>query len=295
MQPSVKDYNGREMSLELVDTHCHLDFNNFDNDRNEVILRARAAGLTHMLIPGVTIESSREAVKLSENDSVLFAAIGIQPNDALTWTDNSISDLTQLLHSNINPLTTSRKKIVAIGEIGLDYYWEAASHLHQKKIIWEQLQLAAKYELPVILHLREKKDAEFGPCAEDLLDILTNWMDELISTKNPLSSHPGVLHSFSGNLDTAQKAIQMGFFIGVTGPVTFKNAKKRQDLIAALPLEHLLLETDAPFLTPHPNRGQRNEPANIQFVAIKVAELHNESLARVAGQTCTNAKKLFNW
>ncbi len=281
--------------MELVDTHCHLDFNNFDIDRNEVILRARAAGLTHMLIPGVTIESSRSAVKLAEKEPILFAAIGIQPNDALTWNENSIRDLSQLILSNTDPLSTINKQIVAIGEIGLDYYWEAAPHAHQKMIIREQLQLAAESKLPVILHLREKKDAEYGPCAEDLLDILSDWTEQLISTKNPLASHPGVLHSFSGNLATAQKAIQMGFLIGVTGPVTFKNAKKRQDLIAAIPLEHLLLETDAPFLTPHPNRGQRNEPANIPFVAIKVAELHKVSLARVAEQTCTNAKNLFNW
>jgi TatD DNase family protein len=294
MQLSVNDYNRREMSLELVDTHCHLDFNNFDKDRNEVILRSRAAGLTHILIPGVTIDSSREAVKLSGNDPVLFAAIGVQPNEALTWNDNSASDLKQLF-SSANPLSTGRKKIVAIGEIGLDYYWETAPHSLQKKIILEQLNLAAELELPVILPLREQQDTDYGQCAEELVDILTDWTDQLISTKNPLSSHPGVLHSFSGNLETAQKAIQMGFFIGVTGPVTFKNAKKRQDLISAIPLEHLLLETDAPFLTPHPNRGQRNEPANIQFVAVKVAEIHKESLARVAGQTCTNAKKLLNW
>jgi TatD DNase family protein len=283
------------MSLELVDTHCHLDFNKFDNDRNEVVLRAQAAGLTHMLIPGVTIESSRKAVKLSGKSPSLFAAIGVQPNDALTWNENSSSDLMQLFLSKTATPSTDRKKIVAIGEIGLDYYWEAASHEHQKSILREQMQLAAKLELPVILHLREKQDAEHGPCAEDLLDILSGWTDLLISTKNPLSVHPGVLHSFSGNIDTALKAIELVFFIGVTGPVTFTNAKKRQDLIAAIPLEHLLLETDAPFLTPHPNRGQRNEPANIHLVATKVAELHKESLARVAEQTCTNAGKLFNW
>jgi TatD DNase family protein len=248
-----------------------------------------------MLIPGVTIESSREAVRLSENDPAIFAAIGVQPNDALTWNENSVRDLTQLFLSNSDPIKPGSKKIVAIGEIGLDYYWDAAPHSHQMMVLWEQLHLSAKLKLPVILHLRENEDAEYGPCAEDLLDILADWTEQLQSTKNPLSSRPGVLHSFSGDLDTAQKAIQMGFFIGVTGPVTFKNAKKRQDLIAAIPLEHLLLETDAPFLTPHPNRGQRNEPANIQLVAIKVAELHKESLAKVTGQTCANAKILFNW
>ena len=283
------------MPLELVDTHCHLDFNKFDNDRNEVVLRAQIAGLTHMLIPGVTIESSRMAVKLSENNPALFSAIGIQPNDALTWNDHSISDLIQLYSSNNNPPSSERKKIVAIGEIGLDYYWDAAPQAHQKSILFEQLQIAARFSLPAILHLREKQDAEHGLCSEDLLEILSNWTNLLISTKNPISSHPGVLHSFSGNIETAHKAIQLGFLIGVTGPVTFTNAKKRQDLIASIPLEHLLLETDAPYLSPHPKRGQRNEPANIHYMATKVAELHKESLARVAEQTCMNAKILFNW
>ncbi|MFH2038615.1 MAG: TatD family hydrolase [Chloroflexota bacterium] len=283
------------MPLEFVDTHCHLDFNKFDNDRDEVVIRAQTAGLSHMLIPGITIESSRIAIELSENNPALFAAIGIQPNDAMTWNDNSIGDLTQLYNSNNKTTSLKRKKIVAIGEIGLDYYWDAAPQAHQKRILWEQLQLASKLNLPVILHLREKKDAVQGPCSEDLLEILTDWRNQLISTKNLISIHPGVLHSFSGNIDTAQKAIQLGFFIGVTGPVTFINAKNQQDLIAAIPLERLLLETDSPFLTPHPNRGQRNEPANIKLVATKVAELHKESLARVAEQTCINAEKLFNW
>lgn len=283
------------MPLELVDTHCHLDFTKFDNDRNEVILRAQAAGLSHILIPGVTIESSHEVVKLSESNPILFAAIGIQPNYSLTWNNNSIHDLLQLFLSKTNPSSTIRKKIVAIGEIGLDYYWETAPHNHQKNVLWEQMELAAKLELPVVLHLREKQDAEYGECTEDLLNIITDWTEHLITTKNQLSTHPGVLHSFSGNIDTAFKVIDLGFFIGVTGPVTFTNAKKRQDLIAALPLDHLLLETDSPFLSPHPLRGKRNEPAYVELVATKVAELHKETLAKVAVQTCLNAEKLFNW
>ncbi|OGN73870.1 MAG: hypothetical protein A2X25_03820 [Chloroflexi bacterium GWB2_49_20] len=281
--------------MELVDTHCHLDFNKFDNDRSEVILRAQAAGLTRILIPGVTIESSRKVVKLAESNPILFAAIGIQPNDALTWDEGSINDLRELFLSTSNSTSAGRKKIIALGEIGLDYYWEAAPHEHQQRILWAQMQLAAELELPIVLHLREKQDAEHGACAEDLLEMVTDWTNQLKSTNNPLSNHPGVLHSFSGNIDTAKKAIELGFFIGVTGPVTFTNSKERRDLIAAIPLEHLLLETDAPYLTPHPNRGQRNEPANVQLVANKVAEIHEESLAKIAEQTCANAIKLFYW
>jgi TatD DNase family protein len=283
------------MSLEFVDTHCHLDFNKFDNDRNDVIFRAQEVGLTRILIPGITTGSSFKVVDLAENNPMIFAAIGVQPNDATSWNEKSITDLHRLFLSKSGSSSAGRNKIVAIGEIGLDYYWDAAPHDHQKRILLEQMDLAARLELPLVLHLREKLDAEHGACAEDLLNILTDWIYRLKSTNNPLSGHPGVLHSFSGNIDTATKAIDLGFYIGVTGPVTFTNAKKRQDLISAIPLEHLLLETDAPFLTPHPNRGQRNEPANILFVAKKVAELHKESLARVAEQTCKNAGKLFQW
>ena len=281
--------------MELVDTHCHLDFNNFNEDRKDVILRAKSDGLSRILIPGVTIDSSRVVVKLSEDDPVLFAAIGSHPTEALNWDNKCIDELSNLYQSNINPSSESRIKVVAIGEIGLDYYWDAEHHALQKEIITEQLSLAAKFGLPVILHAREKNDAEFGACSEDLLDILSNWMELLIKTKNKLSRFPGVWHSFSGNIGTAQKAMRMGFFIGVTGPVTYKNAVQRQDLIASIPLEHILLEADAPFLSPHPNRGKRNEPANIKYMAAKVAELHNQTTARVAVQTCKNANKLFNW
>jgi TatD DNase family protein len=280
--------------VEFVDTHCHLDFNKFDHDRIEVIQRAQAAGIKRILIPGVTIESSRAAVDLALNNPILFAAVGIQPNDSLSWDDKSVSTLKKLALTTSEKHTSGRK-IIAIGEIGLDYYWEAAPHDHQKKVLQHQLDLAAELELPVVVHLREKQDVEHGPCTDDLWELLSNWISNLRSTMNPLSRHPGVLHSFSGNLDTALRAIRSGFYIGVTGPVTYSKARNRQDLIRAIPLDHLLLETDSPYLAPQPKRGQRNEPANIPLVAEKISELHGEPLARVAEQTCTNAAILFNW
>jgi TatD DNase family protein len=281
--------------VELVDTHCHLDLNKFDEDRNDVILRAQAAGLNRILIPGINISSSREAVKLAESFPMLYACIGVQPNDSLSWESESINDLKILSRSETGSHNPTNKKIVAVGEIGLDYYWEAAPQQHQKMVLKEQLGLAGELGLPVVLHLREKQDADHGDCAEDLMEMISSWMNHLKITNNPICDHPGVVHSFSGDMDTAQKAIRLGFYIGVTGPVTFTNARKRQELIAAIPLKHLLLETDAPFLTPHPKRGQRNEPANVRLVAEKVAEIHHETLARVAEQTCKNANLLFNW
>jgi len=281
--------------VELVDTHCHLDFNKFDVDRDEVIHRARLMGLTHILIPGINIDSSRIAVKIAESDPTIYASIGFQPNDSLKWEVDSPHDLESIYLDHLINTRQGNRKIVAIGEIGLDYYWEVASHQHQKEVLNQQLVLAAELELPVILHMREKEDADFGECTEDLLEMIENWMDQLKRSNKQLSAHPGVFHSFSGNLDTAQKAISLGFYIGVTGPVTYLNARRRQDLIANIPVEHLLLETDSPFLTPHPYRGQRNEPAHVQLVARKVAEIHHTTLVEVATQTSINARQLFNW
>lgn len=281
--------------MEFVDTHCHLDFNKFDNDRPEVLLRAKVAGITRILIPGISIESSLLAANIAKSHPMLFSSIGIQPNEAIKWDEHSIEHLKNIYLLYQTSLSPAKKVIIAVGEIGLDYYWEATPHNHQKNVLWQQMLLAAEMELPIILHSREKKDAEKGPCIDDLLQIITEWIKYLKTMNNSLIKHPGVLHSYSGDQDTAKLFMELGFFIGVSGPVTFSKNKKRQDLIASLPIENLLLETDAPFLTPHPNRGQRNEPANIPFIAAKVAEIHNKTLADVAEITCSNASRLFNW
>lgn len=281
--------------MEFSDTHCHLDLNNFDEDRLEVLERANTAGLTRILIPGISIESSRDAVNLAETHEMVFAAIGMQPNNALSWEKRSIDDLKRIFISAKKSTIGGRNKIIAIGEIGLDYYWEAAPREQQQSILQEQLRLAASLDLPVILHLREKKDAEFGDCASDLLEIISDWTRSLKATSKSMADRPGVVHSFSGNKETARKVIELGFYIGVTGPVTYSNNSERHKVIAEIPLERILLETDAPYLTPHPKRGQRNEPANIPIIAAKIAEYHGKTLAEVAEMTCSNAKKLFLW
>ena len=191
--------------------------------------------------------------------------------------------------------TSDPSKVVAIGEIGLDYYWDSAPHDLQKNVLREQLDLAAELGLPVILHMREARDAPHGNCAADLLQILEEWVAGLRSGKSPLAERPGVLHSFSGSLETARAAMQLGFYIGVTGPVTFENARSRQEIVAALPLERLLIETDAPFQAPHPYRGKRNEPAYVRLIADKIALLHSCSLEEVAAVTSENAGRLFAW
>ncbi len=272
--------------MTLTDTHCHLYFNKFDDDRDDVIARATEAGVTRILVPGITLETSLASVKLADAHPTVFAAIGVHPTDALTWTKDTRSKLRKLAQ---NP------RVKAIGEIGLDYYWDSAPHALQQEILHTQLDLAEELDLPVVLHLREKDDAAHGNCTEDLLTLLGDWVASLRSRAHSRASRPGVLHSFSGTIETAQKAIGLGFMIGVTGPVTFKNAHQRREVITSLPSDHLLIETDAPFLAPHPKRGRRNEPAYVAFVAEKVAELYAKTPAEIAETTSANAARLFSW
>jgi TatD DNase family protein len=275
--------------VSLTDTHCHLDFNKFDSDRDAVLERAAQAGVDRILIPGLSVASSRSVLELAARDPRLYAAIGVHPSEALTWDASTLASLKGLIPSDIS----EPSKIVAIGEIGLDYYWDESPHDHQRMVLNEQLGLAAETGLPVILHMREAKDAPIGTCAKDMLTLLEEWVNRLKVEKSPLAERPGVLHSFSGTIGTARAAMDLGFFIGVTGPVTYR--KDRQELIAALPLERLLIETDSPFLAPHPQRGKRNEPAYVRLIADKIGLLHSRSLAEVAAITSANAVRLFSW
>ncbi len=273
----------------LTDTHCHLDFNKFDEDREAVIQRARESGVTRILIPALELESSKAVIQLANSNPSLFAAIGFHPTDLDGWDDTAIENLRQLANS--------AKKVIAIGEIGLDYYWikESKKQAQQREVLQQQLKLAQDVNLPVIIHMREENDAWFGQASIDLLEILTKWQNLLRIQEHPLANKPGVLHSYNGNLETAHKAIEHNFYIGVTGPVTYKNAEEKRRIIRQLPLERLLIETDAPFLTPVPHRGKRNEPAFVSHIADKIAEIHMTTREQVAEITSDNAKNLFGW
>lgn len=273
----------------FTDTHCHLDFNKFDEDRDAVIQRAMDAGVTRMLIPALDLESSLAAIKLADTFPNIFAAVGFHPTDLDKWTDFSMD--------NLRDLTKSADSIVAIGEIGLDYYWvkESDKQASQREILKQQLKLARDVNKPVIIHMREENDAWFGQASMDILEILTEWHEELRTHNHPLAEKPGVLHSFNGNLETAQKAVALNFFIGVTGPATYKNADEKRQIIRQLALERLLIETDAPFLTPVPHRGRRNEPAFVTHIADKIAEIHMTTREHVAEITTSNAARLFGW
>ena len=260
----------------LVDSHCHLDFQNFDPDRMAVVNSARQAGVMAIVNPAVDVDSSRSVVALAQSVPEIFAAVGMHPNEAANWNETTLPIFEEL---------ALRAKVVAIGEIGLDYYRDRTPRLTQIKIIEQQLSLAASTGLPVILHNRE--------ASQDLLAILTAWTKNLSEQGHPLAARPGVLHSFSGDEATAQQAFAMNFYIGITGPVTYRNAADLQNLVSKTPLERMLIETDAPFLTPQPRRGKRNEPAYVRFVAEKIAELHQRPYDEVAQITTANARLLF--
>lgn len=254
----------------IVDTHCHLNLNSFEQDLEDVLSRAWERGITRILIPGTDLESSRRAVEISHSDERLFAAVGFHPNEAGNWQSDSADRLRELARD---------PKVIALGEIGLDYYWNTFPAEVQRRVLLEQLSLADELKLPVVLHSRNSLN--------DLLPLLAMRK----TTVHP----PGVLHSFEGTLEEAWQAWEMGYFIGIAGPVTFRNAPQKQQLVQTMPLESLLIETDAPYLTPHPYRGRRNEPAFVYYVLEKIAQLRQESVETTARITTQNANLLLRW
>jgi TatD DNase family protein len=266
------------LPIELADTHCHLNFAEYDLDRDLVIKRAQDNGIKKILIPGVDVVSSKTAIVYSEKYPMVYAAVGIHPNSGDSWTENSITELRQLAE---NP------KVVAIGEIGLDYYRRYTPRKIQQEIFTRQLELAKNLGLPVIIHNRE--------ASEDIVDMIRAWHHELVNDNLSLAHNPGVMHSFSEDLHIAKQFIKLGFKIGITGPITYRNSEILREVVRTLELENLLLETDAPFLTPHPFRGKRNEPGNVKIIAEKIAEIKVRSIKDVADITSCGGNQLFNW
>jgi len=253
----------------LVDTHCHLDFERFDDDRAAVVARAQTAGVGRIIVPALDLGNGRAVLQLADQFDLVYAAVGIHPNSP-GWQDNWIGAARDL---------AQHAKVVAIGEIGLDYYWDKVPKPAQQRAFGLQLELAAELNLPVIVHNRE--------ASADVIAMLA---------ESPLHGrpHPGVLHSFSADWQTAVAALDMGFYLGFTGPITFKKAAELRQIAARAPADRILVETDAPFLTPQPHRGKRNEPAYVAFVAEKLAEARGVETAVIAQQTSANAHQLFS-
>lgn len=269
----------------LVDTHCHLNFNIYDNDRDLVIENARQVGIKRILNPGINLQTSLEAVKLSEEYNDVYAAVGIHPNDALSWNANTIVALRKLSKNN---------KVIAIGEIGLDYYRENAPRELQISIFREQLELALELNLPVIIHTRNSSAEDFQ-AIDETFEIIEDTLSEDSRSIKSVGYIPGVLHSFSSRINEAQIAVGLNFMIGISGPVTFKQAEYLKEVVEEIGINKLLIETDAPFLTPAPYRGKRNQPANVKYIAEKISEIKELPYDFVVKKTWENSKRIFNW
>ncbi len=255
---------------ELFDTHAHLDFPDFDDDREEVIARAGEQGVSHIVTVGSGggLGSAARAVKVAEGRAQVFATAGVHPHDAKLMQDRDLERLREL---------ASRGKVVAVGETGLDYAKEYSPREVQLRRFRDQLALAKELGLPVVIHDREAHD--------DIVRVLK---------RDGIADAGGVMHCFSGSADLALQLVGMGFYISIPGVITFKNAKGLPRVAREVPLEKLLVETDSPFLAPEPHRGRRNEPAYVRLVAEAVAKARDCELSRVAAATFANAGRVFN-
>lgn len=251
----------------LIDSHAHLDAQEFDPDRDEVIRRARANRLEGIISCGTTVASSEKNTSLAKNYDLVYAAVGIHPHETSSIEAGSMSRLRAL---------TKKTKVVGIGETGLDYHYNFSLPEIQRKSFSLHIRLARETGLPLIIHCRNAE--------EDLLRILK---------EEKASEVGGVIHSFTGTPETAKACLEIGFYLGVSGIVTFKSAEILEKLFSAIPLENLLLETDSPYLAPTPHRGKRNEPAFVANTALKLGELKSILLEEICQATTQNAKKLF--
>ncbi len=262
----------------LIDSHAHLFNEDFQNDLPGVIHRARESGIDAIVVPGTTLETSREAVELAEKHDFLFACVGYHPHEASRATDENLAEIERL---------SSHEKVVAIGEIGLDFHYDFAPRDKQQHVYKSQLDIACRRDLPVVIHTREST-AEAIQAVREVVEQSPKWQ----LGENGGEAKRGVFHCFSGNADEAKEVFALGFYVSYGGMVTFKNSKALETL-QTLGLSRVLLETDSPYLAPVPMRGKKNEPANMIHTAKKISESLNIPLDRVAELTSRNARILF--
>jgi len=250
----------------MIDSHCHLDFKDFNNNRRELIESALSSGIHTLINIGADLESSKRTASLTEKYDFIYGTVGIHPHDAATYDKYTEDEIFSLLDN---------KKIIGIGEIGLDYYRDLSPRKIQRDIFRRQLEIAVDINLPVVIHTRDSFD--------ESVEIIKDYASQLPG---------GVFHCFPGTVDEAYKVIDLGFHIGIGGIVTFPKAKM-SSVAEAIPLENILLETDCPYLAPVPFRGKQNQPAYVRYVAEKVAELKNIRISEVEKITDRNCQKLF--
>lgn len=261
----------------IIDTHCHLYFDVFSQDIDQLIQRALDQGVEAIVVPGIDVETSLRALRLAEEIPQVYAAVGIHPNSTDELRDVALSQIEKLVH---NP------KVIAIGEIGLDYYRNPDTKERQKEYLKKQLDLARKHSLPVILHNRN--------AIADIINIVQPWVEEQSSGIEGENSRKfGVFHSFSEDKKWAERVIQLGFFIGISGVITYPKNDQLPDVVSNVPPSRVLVETDAPFLPPQPYRGKRNEPCFLPITIQKIASILNSNAAVIADITSHNAKYLF--
>lgn len=249
----------------FFDSHAHLNDEKFDADRDEFIASLDKNGVSYVCEVSYDMPSSYDAVKLSEKYGFIYCTVGVHPHDSEGMTEENISELAELLKS---------KKVVALGEIGLDYYYDNSPRDIQKKWFIRQLQLANELKCPITVHTRD--------AMEDTVNILRQY-----------GTGDGIIHCYSGSRESARILLDMGYYISFAGPVTFKNAKSLPEVVKYVPLDRMLIETDSPYLAPVPFRGKRNCPVYVREVAAKIAELRGKSIEDIAHITLNNAKKVY--
>ncbi|MFA7419385.1 MAG: TatD family hydrolase [Melioribacteraceae bacterium] len=251
----------------FIDTHAHLFYPNFENDLDQVIERAKNAGVDYMIVPGTDVATSVKAVELAEKYDCIYAAVGVHPHDSKDWDETYIPKLEEL---------AQKKKVVAIGEIGLDYYYDFSPKEKQIAAFKDQIELAQKLKLPIIVHNRDAND--------DVMNIIRSYKDSGLRAQ---------FHCFAGSVENARELVEMHHYISFPGNVTFKKMDSLRQVLSRVAIENLLLETDSPFMTPVPHRGERNEPALVKLVAEKFAEVHHLTVEDVGRTTSANVYKLF--
>ncbi|UKS26207.1 TatD family hydrolase [Paenibacillus sp. HWE-109] len=251
----------------LTDSHTHLNAEQFNEDQDEVIQRALDAGVTRMVNVGFNRETIPSSIALAEKYDFIYSTVGWHPVDAIDMMPGDLAWIEELC---------KHEKVVAIGEIGLDYYWDKSPRDVQQRVFREQIQLARKLGMPIVIHNRDAH--------QDILHILKEEKAEEVG---------GIMHCFSGSWETAKQCLDMNFHISFGGPVTFKNAKQPKEVLAQVPLDRLLIETDAPYLTPHPFRGKRNESAYVRLVAETAAEIRGMTVDEIAEITTNNTIRLL--
>ena len=260
--------------MELFDSHSHYNDEKFDIDRDEIIKETLASGVSNFTVVGYNIDSSKKAIEIAKQYENIYAIVGISPNDLdqinnENEINNAIEDIEKIYVDN-------KEKIVAIGEIGLDYYWNKDNKEIQKKMFIEQIKLANKYNLPIVIHTRE--------AIMDTLEIL----------KNNTVKQKGIFHCCPLNRELVKEAIKLNFYISLSGVITFKNAKNVEEIVKMIPSDKLLIETDSPYLAPEPVRGTRNNSINVKYVAEKIATITGKKVEEIAKETFQNTKRIFN-